>query len=212
MMATLLLSVFVACGSDDSNDDGNIVRSINQALTGGWRGTPITGKGAIVCNFGSDGSLGVAVSNASGSYTEQRGTYTFTGQEANGVVNATWSDGTTEQLVAASITATSMYLEKGGVNYSMSRADVDESDDDEGDDDNQQSGGGSSVCSSCKGTGQCLASGLGCKGTGECKNCKGIGWYGPNLRIKCVICSGTGTCTYCKGTGVCKWCGGTGVR
>lgn len=217
MMAVLMMTAFVACGDDDK-DDGGTVNGINQKLTGGWRGKPMTGSGAIICNFGSNGSLGVAVSNSSGNYTEQNGTYTFTGLEESGVINANWNDGTTEQLSAASITTSSMILTKSGVIYNMERAEVDNSGNDDEDEvtpggDNQPSDGGMHLCKRCNGSGKCVTTkwSVGCDGTGKCSYCKGRGYTGSgSFTIKCTMCNGTRACRFCDGTGECADCDGTG--
>ncbi len=209
MLVTMLVStmVFSACGDDDDKEK-SMVGKINTMLTGGWRGQPVTGSGMIICKFGNDGSIGVAVSNASGNYTEQNGTYTFTGLSENGVVTARWNDGTSEEMPAGSITSTSMYLKKGNVNYKLTRADLD-------DDEEKPSGGGSgsNVCHSCRGTGQCQMAGLGCYGTGKCGYCNGRGYTGSgSFTFTCTLCKGARTCKYCGGDGICSTCGGTGLR
>ena len=63
MLVTMLVStmVFSACGDDDDKEK-SMVGQINTMLTGGWRGQPVTGSGMIICKFGNDGSIGVAVS------------------------------------------------------------------------------------------------------------------------------------------------------
>ena len=132
---------FASCGDDDE-DNGVIDNSgdtgvgiISKALTGSWTGKPVGQSGMLVCKFGENGSLDMAVSGARGNATEWHGTYTFTGSSEGGIITAKWNDGTEESIQVAYITANTMTLVKNYISYQMKRGepDDDSAEDNEGD-------------------------------------------------------------------------------
>lgn len=133
---------FASCGDDDE-DNGVIDNSgdtgvgiISKALTGSWTGKPVGQSGMLVCKFGENGSLDMAVSDAHGNATEWHGTYTFTGSSEGGIITAKWNDGTEESIQVAYIEANTMTLVKNYISYQMKRGepDDDSTEDYEGDD------------------------------------------------------------------------------